>query len=135
MSDPQNRPQPHQPAAATGDAAQRAAVERLRIALAGALKDGDLDRSRSYLRMTPPHIARGAVMALGAPYLKAMQSATHVTLDGKQGPAAARQFIDEELKPLVAREGRRPPPPQPPPPIRPPPTRPKPRAATAATAR
>ncbi len=108
MSAPQNRPQPHQPAAATSDAAQRAAVERLRIALADALKDGDLDRSRSYLRMTPPHIARGAVMALGAPYLKAMQSATHVTLDGKQGPAAARQFIDEELKPLVAREGRRP---------------------------
>lgn len=107
MSDPQNRPQPHQPAAATGDAAQRAAVERLRAALTGALKDGDLDRSRSYLRMTPPHIARGAVMALGAPYLKAVQGASHVTLDGKQGPAAAKQFIDEELKPLVAREGRR----------------------------
>ncbi|MBW7911349.1 MAG: hypothetical protein H3C49_08800 [Alphaproteobacteria bacterium] len=107
MSESPKRPAPPKDAAPAGEAAQKNAIHKLRATLETSLADGNLTRARAHLRMTSPVTARAAVMALGAPYVKALQAAPHVTLDGKQGAAAAKQFIDEELRPLVTREARK----------------------------
>ncbi|HCS22792.1 MAG TPA: hypothetical protein DIW20_03505, partial [Rhodospirillaceae bacterium] len=107
MSESPKRPAPPKDAAPAGEAAQKNAIHKLRATLETSLADGNLTRARAHLRMTSPVTARAAVMALGAPYVKALQTAPHVTLDGKQGAAAAKQFIDEELRPLVTREARK----------------------------
>lgn len=107
MSESPKRPAPPKDAAPAGEAAQKNAIHKLRATLETSLVDGNLTRARAHLRMTSPVTARAAVMALGAPYVKALQAAPHVTLDGKQGAAAAKQFIDEELRPLVTREARK----------------------------
>lgn len=88
-------------------AAAGAAVRRLRGVLEDALARKDFDYARAGLRLNRPEIARAAVMSLGAPYVKAVKACTDGTFGNLSGPAAAETFIQDELRPLVAREARR----------------------------
>lgn len=74
------------------------------------LAAGDLDRSRSRLRMCPPAMARAAVMQLGAPYLQSVRACAHARLDGKTGRAAAESFIQQDLRPIVTMGAQQKPP-------------------------
>lgn len=103
MTDSPGNPK-RQPSAAEG----QIAVGKLKVALMDDLATGDFDRSRAALRLNNPALARAAIMQLGAPYLEAVKKCGKAKLDGRRGAEAIKGFINEELRPLVARETKRP---------------------------
>ncbi len=83
-------------------------VGKIAAALKADLKTGDLGHSRMVLRMAAPEAGRAALVVLGAPYAERLRQSNHLKLDKLKGCAAADAFINDELRPLVAREMRKP---------------------------
>ena len=100
-SDPRQKPTPQQPPKPED-------VRRIARTLVADLEIGDLNHSRTLLRMAPPETGRAALVALGAPYAEQLKKSPHVKLDNLRGPAAAQAFIRDELRPLAVREARKP---------------------------
>ncbi|MDP2205490.1 MAG: hypothetical protein Q8K65_04220 [Alphaproteobacteria bacterium] len=84
------------------------AVGKIKVGLMDDLAAGDFDRSRARLRLGDPAITRAAVMQLGAPYLEAVKKSPKARLDSRRGTEAIKGFINEELRPLVAQQAKRP---------------------------
>lgn len=87
---------------------ERLAIGKIKTGLMDDLAAGDFDRARARLRLNNPARARAAVMQLGAPYLQAVKNCPNARLDSRRGAEAIKGFINEELRPLVAREAKRP---------------------------
>jgi len=89
--------------AATPQAQERAALEKLMLHLWQDATAGQLDTARMRLTLQPPYRARQAVMHLGVPYLKKIQARGDRAQRGAlSGPAAIEVFINDTLKPIVA---------------------------------
>jgi len=83
-------------------------VGKIKAGLLQDLAAGDFDRSRGRLRLGDPVLARTAVMQLGAPYLQDVKKSAKAKLDNRRGAEAIKGFINEELRPLVAQQAKRP---------------------------
>lgn len=103
MTDSYRRPQ--QPAPTPP---QRQRVEALATQLTADLNIGNLDRSRSLLRMTPPDTARAALVTLGPGYVDRLKESGHLTFGKLRGKDAADAFIKEELRPIARGAARKP---------------------------
>jgi hypothetical protein len=84
------------------------AVHKLAAALLHDLDAGDFDRSRTALRLSPPAVARAALVHLGVDYLNGVKRCAAARLDGRRGAEATAAFINEELRPVIARAARPP---------------------------
>lgn len=100
-SDPRQKPTPQPPP-------KPEEVRRIARALVADLETGDLNHSRTILRMAPSETGRAALVALGAPYAEQLKQSPDVKLDNLRGAAAAQAFIRDELRPLAVREARKP---------------------------
>lgn len=99
-SDPRQKPTPQQPPKPED-------VRRVARALLADLETGDLNHSRTIMRMTPTETGRAALFALGAPYAEQLKKSPKVKLDHLRGTAAAEAFIRDELRPVAMRETRK----------------------------